>query len=97
MYLAVIFNLAVWRIVGESPNLTRAILKAIKPVTIIMVNKNSLAVKKVRGQSEATMVIHFNSLQGIYWLCHLATLYIKDDGTKRWPSDKANHSCENAL
>ena len=22
---------------------------------------------------------------------------IKDDGTKRWPSDKANHSCENAL
>ena len=23
--------------------------------------------------------------------------YIKDDGTKRWPSDKANHSCGNAL
>ena len=25
-------------------------------------------------------------------------LYIvDDDDTKRWPSDKANHSCENAL
>ena len=23
--------------------------------------------------------------------------YIKDDGTKRWPSDKANHSYEIAL
>ena len=23
--------------------------------------------------------------------------YIKDDSTKRWPSDKANHSCESAL
>ena len=22
---------------------------------------------------------------------------IKDDSTKRWPSDKANHSCESAL
>ena len=23
--------------------------------------------------------------------------YIKDDSTKSWPSDKINHSCENAL
>ena len=37
-----------------------------------LLNKNSLAVKKVQGQSE-------------------------DDSTKRWPSDKANHSCENSL
>ena len=42
----------------------------------------------------------YNSLQGIFTTmigCHLATLYIKDDSTKRWPSDKANHSYENAL
>ena len=43
----------------------------------------------------------YNSLQGIFTtMIGFVTwprLVIKDDGTKRWPSDKANHSCENAL
>ena len=44
-----------------------------------MLNKNTLGVKKVRGQSEAALQI------GMY------------DQKIRWPSDKANHSCENML
>ena len=41
-----------------------------------MLNKNTLGVKKVRGQLEAAL---------------------QTGATKRWPSDKANHSCENML
>ena len=42
----------------------------------------------------------YNSLQGIFTtMIGFVTWppYIEDDSTKRWPSDKANHSCENAL
>ena len=37
------------------------------------------------------MTGHFHNYD---WLCHLAT-FINNDGTKRWPSDKANHSYVN--
>ena len=30
-------------------------------------------------------------------LGHLYNLYVNRDGTKRWPSDKVNHSCEDGL
>ena len=45
----------------------------------------------------------YNSLQGIFTTMIGFVTWppynIKDDSTKRcmWPSDKANHSCENAL
>ena len=42
----------------------------------------------------------YNSLQGTFTtMIGFVTWppYKKDDGTKRWPSDKANHSCESAL
>ena len=37
---------------------------------------------------------HFHNYD---WLCYLDN-FINNDDTKRWPSDKANHTyCENAL
>ena len=29
------------------------------------------------------------------WLCHLVTFIANSFGTKKWPSNKANHTCEN--
>ena len=65
-----------------------------------MLNKNSLAVKKVQGQSEATMVNHkrpkplisskAKKLNILLSLGHLFAL----SSFIRWPSDKANHSYE---
>ena len=31
------------------------------------------------------------------WLCPLATFFHAYNYYKRWPSDKANHTCENML
>ena len=28
------------------------------------------------------------------WLCHLATFFVPMNYYKKWPSDKANHTCE---
>ena len=41
----------------------------------------------------------YNSLQGIFttMIGFVTWPPYKDNGTKRWPSDKANHSYENAL
>ena len=43
----------------------------------------------------------YNSLQGIFTTMIGFVTWppykIKDDSAKRWPSDKANHSCENSL
>ena len=50
--------------------------------------------------SQEEAAVHMRSLSELFK--NLQTLYtnksycivIKDDGTKRWPSDKANQSCE---
>ena len=53
-----------------------------------MLNKNTLGVEKVRGQSEAALQIG---------MCDQKLCYQLRPIKKRWPSDKANHSCENML
>ena len=50
-----------------------------------MLNKNTLGIKKVRGQSEAALQIGATKNFDI------------GRGQVRWPSDKSNHSCENML
>ena len=92
-----------------------------------ILNKNTLGVKKVRGQAEVALwvslhvtkifdinwgqeIIYQKSFQLLeqhtivyrvfsqLWLAlSLGHLYNSDVVQKRWPSDKANHSCENTL
>ena len=58
--------------------------------------------KKLLNQIFVTPGMTHNIIAYIYfhkydWLCHLATFFVPINYYKRWPSDKANHTCENML
>ena len=70
-----------------------------------MLNKNSLGVKKCEKQGLAQVTKMSDIKEGqvdklVKTTVEFVTwplLQIMLDSTRRWPSDKANRSCENAL
>ena len=52
--------------------------------------KKSCCVRSIRGFSKFSRDPYYEPTIVVHDVVH-------DDGVKRWPSDKANHSCENML
>ena len=67
----------------------------VQPKTLISVEAEKLLIKNRFNylNDVQQFIVYFHNYD---WLCHLATFIILM-AQKRWPSDKANHSCENTL